>query len=249
MVIFTQIFRYLFISCLLCSVSKAEEWLAVTEEFPPYNYTSEGEAYGYATEIVKAMAEHLNITIPIRYLPWSRAMQVANTQSNVLIFSILRTKERENKYHWIGEIDDMTLYIWQLRDNPGLLAKPPDEITYAAIRTLDKNISNLLSGSSITQASNIVTVEKSEQMVGMLLKKRVDRILLAERAWYGMTGTFEVSELQRLEPVELVLSNELTIAASLKTDPNSIIKLEQAFVEVMASERIKTAKNKYLTKF
>lgn len=89
----------------LCAVDvaiSAEDVVVVTEEFPPYNYTKDGEVTGLATEVVQAVLKELKVSAKPRSLPWSRAYQLALLEEKVLIYSINRTPEREALFKWVG---------------------------------------------------------------------------------------------------------------------------------------------------
>lgn len=75
----------------------------VTEEYPPYNYTNnEGRVVGVVTEIVKELLSRAEFDYTIKSNSWARSYQQAQSQPNVLIYSIVRTPEREAMFKWIG---------------------------------------------------------------------------------------------------------------------------------------------------
>lgn len=98
-----------FASVLLCPIAPARAADAtiqvVTEEWPPYDYAGrDGEAAGLNTEIVRATLAQAGISGKIVVYPWARALFLARNRPNTLIFSLSRSKERENRFIWIGEL-------------------------------------------------------------------------------------------------------------------------------------------------
>lgn len=90
----------------------------VTEELPPYNMTVLGRVTGLSTEIVQAVMRHAGVEAPVQVMPWARAYDRALTVPNVLIYSIVRTPEREAAFQWVGEIAPMKWYLFSLAERP-----------------------------------------------------------------------------------------------------------------------------------
>jgi polar amino acid transport system substrate-binding protein len=91
---------------------------AVTEELAPYNMTEHGKVTGVSTEIVRAVMKEAGLEAPIQVLPWARAYDRALSLPNVLIYSIVRTPERENLFEWVGTIAPMKWYLFSLAERP-----------------------------------------------------------------------------------------------------------------------------------
>lgn len=88
----------------------------VTEDFPPYNYEESGKITGLSTKVVKAVLKELRINPEIKIYPWARSYKMALEQENVLIYSILRTTEREKLFKWIGKIASSEMYLFKLKE-------------------------------------------------------------------------------------------------------------------------------------
>ena len=218
--------------------ARADQWLAVTENFPPYNYTDAGEPAGYSTDLVKRLSIESGVNFKIEVLPWSRAMFLASSEPNVLIFSMLRTPDREDKYHWIGSIDDLSLYTWGLKSFERKNTKPNSQLTYAVSRSLDELNINMLVDKFDAQAHKIIAVETTEQLIGMLLKQRVDRVLLAENIWRKLKTALPEDTVHNMQRLNLVAQRELYVASSLQSEQRVILKLQQAFQKISAHSSI-----------
>jgi len=98
---------------------KSEEVLVVTENWPPYNYLNkDGELVGNSTAIVHQILSDADITYKTRVYPWARSFQIAYQKKNTLIYSIYKTKERENKFHWFCPIIKPTpMHFYKMKDN------------------------------------------------------------------------------------------------------------------------------------
>ena len=81
----------------------------VTENALPLNFQDKGdiEIKGYATELLKEMMKDAGLEYNNRLLPWVRAYKESLRNKNMLIYSIGRTIEREDKFKWVGKIIPM----------------------------------------------------------------------------------------------------------------------------------------------
>lgn len=87
----------------------------VTEQYPPFSYEKDGVISGVSTEIVRAVLEKSGFDGNITVMRWANAYRRARRQKNVLIYSIGRTKERENNFHWVGVVAPFDMHIYSLR--------------------------------------------------------------------------------------------------------------------------------------
>lgn len=106
----------LLLSCLPMA-AQAARLLAVTTEFPPFQSASP-QPWGLALQTAQALAQRNGDTLDIRFLPWPRAYQIAESTPDTLIFCLARTPEREARYGWIGQIAHNDVVLWRLRSRP-----------------------------------------------------------------------------------------------------------------------------------
>ncbi|MCI0997071.1 transporter substrate-binding domain-containing protein [Pseudomonas sp. ICMP22404] len=111
----------------------------VTEELPPYNMTQDGRMTGMSTEVVQAVLKEIGMQAPIQSMPWARAYQLALDDSNVLIYSIARTPERESLFQWVGAIAPTRWYLYSLADRPVKL-NSLDEARGHQIATVNQDV-------------------------------------------------------------------------------------------------------------
>lgn len=101
---------------LPCGSLLADGIRVVTEEFPPYDFTgADGEVEGMATEVVRAVLAELDYAPKIEALPWARALRLASTTPGTLLFSVVRTPEREPDFHWVGVVCEVKSYLFRLK--------------------------------------------------------------------------------------------------------------------------------------
>ncbi|WP_082714459.1 substrate-binding periplasmic protein [Kordiimonas lacus] len=98
--------RALFFVCLLLfsSVSSphAADVFIFTENYPPYNFpAADGTVAGDATALVRKVMNTSELDYSITIVPWARAVRYTETADNVLIYSIARIPNREERFQWL----------------------------------------------------------------------------------------------------------------------------------------------------
>jgi polar amino acid transport system substrate-binding protein len=112
---FARLITGLWLACLVGTPGlAAEPVLVLTEEFPPYNFTDQGRITGLGTEVVEAVLKELGLQGQIQSMPWARAYETAKNTPGVLLYSILRTSEREKSFKWVGVIAPADYYLFSL---------------------------------------------------------------------------------------------------------------------------------------
>ncbi|MDR7122612.1 transporter substrate-binding domain-containing protein [Rheinheimera soli] len=97
--------------------SQALRIITVVE--PPASYLdSHGELTGFSVEVVQAIQRSLNDETKIEVMPEARAIYIARTEPNVLLFSFSRTEQREKEFYWIGQLVVKTSSAYTLSSNP-----------------------------------------------------------------------------------------------------------------------------------
>jgi polar amino acid transport system substrate-binding protein len=113
--------------CWGCGVVLAAEPVRVlTEEFPPYNYTDRGRVTGLGTEVVEAVLKELGVQGRFQSLPWARAYETTINTPGVLLYSIVRTPEREKSFKWVGVIAPADYHLFALTGRDIALASLDD---------------------------------------------------------------------------------------------------------------------------
>jgi polar amino acid transport system substrate-binding protein len=112
---------YLFGVFLLFSVSLTAEDLTVNvygEEFVPYNhFDDDGRVVGLSTDRVRKILDAAGLKYTIQLFPWSRAVRAAEKDPIGLLYSAVRTKERELIYDWLAEISQSNFYLYARNDD------------------------------------------------------------------------------------------------------------------------------------
>lgn len=80
-----------------------------TEEYPPWNYTENGELKGYYVDVLLELWKKVGIDKTrddIKVIPWARGYHYLKTDPNTALFSMARTEEREKLgILWVGPLE------------------------------------------------------------------------------------------------------------------------------------------------
>ena len=115
----------------------------VTEHWPPYHYLNEnGEIRGAAHDVVKQVITQSKLEANIDVLSWSKAYDIALHRPNTLIFSIVKTPERENLFDWYCPIaEPLEISMFKLRKDVKAIFRPSGDhagLMSSAIGLFDK---------------------------------------------------------------------------------------------------------------
>ncbi len=89
--------------CWSISFAAEQNLQIVTDpQQPPGNFLdAQGKPIGLMIDVVTEIQRRLGTTDQIQLMSWSRAMNTAKTEPNVVVMSLARTPEREDLFHWI----------------------------------------------------------------------------------------------------------------------------------------------------
>ena len=97
--------------------------IVTTNEFPFQYQTKQKnnamEGYneeGISYELVKSILKHSGLkSYEIKWYPWARAYRIAQEEKNTAIFSILRSKEREELFDWTCKLFEINNWVYRLK--------------------------------------------------------------------------------------------------------------------------------------
>ena len=111
----------LFISyCLLAlphpAPASAKKLQVVTEHFPPFQILDKNkEVSGISVDIMRRALDSSGIQYEIEVQPWARAYSTALNTPGVIIFSMVRNQQREDKFVWLGELQRADYHLYGLK--------------------------------------------------------------------------------------------------------------------------------------
>lgn len=168
------------LAALLCIITlpgvAADAQLKVYSEleeaanFPDGNTTAVPIGPGYA--ITTAVLAEAGYKADIRVVPWPRVVHSLDTEQNVLGFSMTRTPEREDLYHWIGLIRPISFKLWTLAELANELPDTLEEATHLRVSSIRNDVvENYLIGKGF---DNRVYLNENANVITMLRRGRID---------------------------------------------------------------------------
>ena len=154
----------------------------LTEEFRPYNYKEKGRAAGLAVDLLRLVWHELDVPEqPIHFMPWPRAYDATISEQGTILFSTLRTPEREHLFKWAGPITLSRTYLVARADNPISMHSIEDlkGLSVGVVRDYASEI--MLSKHS--HLASIQTMNSVQTCIKMLASGRLDLISLEEKTF------------------------------------------------------------------
>lgn len=144
-------------------------------EEPPGSYAAgRGEAQGISVDYVREIQRRVGNSDPVRIVPETTALQMAETRPNVVAFSFSRTPEREQRFVWIGEVFRKPWVVYVRQASTLSIASLDDMRRIPRLGVTAGDVRALwLQGQNFT---NLVPVSSPERNLASLLDGKVDAI-------------------------------------------------------------------------
>lgn len=232
--------------CPPAAASGGAQMTAVTEEFRPMNYTENGVVRGYTADIARELLERAHIGYTLTSYPWARAYQMAQRQPDVLIFSIVRTPEREKRFQWIAPVAKRRAYVYKLAKRGDIELRSPDDLfKYVTATDRDDASASQLEALGLKAGKNIELSNQDYTSLQKLLVGRVDLMVGTESFMRELCADHGV-EYGRLERTIVVPGGaDYYIAASLETAPQTVDLLREEFRKLRKTDFLKKLAEKY----
>ncbi len=239
MLIILCVFTLLF--CLSCTKKQPEVTL-LTENYPPLTYLDGDIVTGYAAEIVDAMQKVMKTDYKPTVLTWDNAYQRALSEPNIVIFTMERTDDREDKFNWIGPLGVNKTYFFARANSELDISNLDDAKEVPAIGT----VTNWFSEQYLIDNgfNNLESSPNPSTVIEMLMNKKVDMIaftdlsckMIAEKARYKYSD---------LKPLFEFMSTGYYIGISKQTDARIVNKWQKAFLAIQREGELDKLKDRW----
>jgi len=230
----------------LISLLFSESITIMTEVFPPFQIVNEGELTGgISVEIVRAIQKEVGNNSKIKVYPWSRGMKLLEKRKNYALFSTLRTKQRENKFKWVGPLAKMELVFFK-KTNSKIKINSIDD----AKKVSKIGVTNKVANYDILKAMGFKNLDVIKSGVDVknikkLIKGRID-------LWPALksTGIYNAKIMGyagKIEPIDnvTIFEGDLYIAFNKNTDDKIIKKWQSALDKLKENGTIKEIIKRY----
>jgi len=225
----------LFVLSMIGFQSWAAQLNVVTEHRIPLNYlNNQGEIVGEATTIVREILEQSELTYSLEVYSWARAYYKAQNEPNTMIFSIRRTREREDKFHWICPlIESEKEFIYRLSSRNDIqIVYFNDAKSYSLGVVRDDFTHEKLVTNGFVEGKHLDVNNDGLANLKKLLKGRVDLIVQSEKSIQRRLKALKLP-LSIVTPViPFELDQPTCMALNKNTDPIILEKLKYGHQQV-----------------
>jgi polar amino acid transport system substrate-binding protein len=134
-----------------------------------------GQLTGYSVDVMQHLYSITGDVVETSVLPWARAYNMALSRPNTLIYSITRSKLREDKFIWGGPLRNEHLHVWALS---GQNVKPLTQLTdineFEIVLLRQSNAAQYLSSKGV---NSIYYAMKTDLPLPLLYSKRVKFVI------------------------------------------------------------------------
>jgi polar amino acid transport system substrate-binding protein len=148
----------------------------LTEEWAPFNYLEDGNVTGISVELLESIFKNIGVNrswSDVRIVPLAEGFQIAQNNTSTVLFSIVRTPEREPLYKWAGPFTKASFVLYAPMSSNITISSPADLNNYR-IGAVNASIENDLLTSQGVNASQIVNGQTPEDLLRMLEEGQID---------------------------------------------------------------------------
>ncbi|MDD1639212.1 MAG: transporter substrate-binding domain-containing protein [Methanomicrobiales archaeon] len=163
----------------------------LTEEWAPFNYLENGTPAGIGVEMLDAVFRNLGVNrsrSDIRIVPLSDAFHQAQGNTGTVVFSIVRTPEREPLYQWAGPFTKSSFVVFAPVRRNITIASPADLNRYRIGAVKDSIENTLLTGRGV-EVSHIVNDMLPEDLLRKMEGGEIDLWATGD-----LTGRYEMQK-------------------------------------------------------
>lgn len=233
---------------VLTSYASASEQLRIyTEQYPPYNMTtngqpfahSESEVTGLCTDVLKAILEKSSVGYSIKLRDLSYGMNRSQKHADHGIYCVSKTAEREPFFEWIGPLSSIQ---WTLFAKPGSDIKL-DNLEDARDYRIGGYKGDVMTGYLEDQGFNVSAITNNGLNGRRLVQNQID-LWVAD----GLAGPYlaaDVSDVTDLEVVLVFRETPMYLAVNKDSDPDMINALNAAYEAMKEAGETETISRSY----
>lgn len=225
----------------------AADLVAYTENLPPLNYEEDGTVKGFATELLRSVLAQAGLEADFEVLPWSRAYRMALARPDAILYSLVRTEERETLFRWIGPISKRRIFLFRRKERLDVRLKDLNDAhryRIGVVREMAATQDLIRQGFSLD--AELDNTSSDESNVRKLFANRVDLILALDwSAYYQARQLGHAPE--DLVPVLLVDDrHSYYFGLSRDSSPALAGRIDEAFQKLRAAGELDRLRKKYL---
>ncbi|MDI2595334.1 transporter substrate-binding domain-containing protein [Pseudomonas sp. N3-W] len=228
---------------LLAFNSFASELRMLTDNHPPLHFQQGNELVGFGVDVVRALAQQTGDTVQLQQVPLLRALHMASTEADTAVFTVLRNRERDERYQWVGPLLEVETALYaadnkqppvsnlQQAESQGRIVVPRKWLAYDYLQKQGFN--------------NLYGVETPEQMMRLLSLGRAD-FVVSDTLSYAALAREEGLSPSQLHYQMPLMKQGTYIAFSPRTDVAQVARWQQALEEMSKDGRLEKIRERWL---
>lgn len=241
----------LLLFCLATSLpaQTIDDLTIVTEEYPPFNFTSAGKRQGLSTDILVEMLALAGSELTrsdIRFLPWAQAYNMAKNNNNVLLYSTTFTETRADLFKWVGPILKSKFVLFAQKGR-NLKIASMDDINRKKLRVgvVLHDVGEQMLLEQGVEKKRLYRYSKGTHMVKMLHNGRIDLLAYGQIAtrWFFKQQGYSQDDF---EEVSFLQKSDYYFALNPQTDDAIVRKLQSAFEQLKENGRLEAIIKHYI---
>jgi len=231
---FFRIITCVALSHFFASVVLAKESIqVVTENWYPYNYLDDNhKVVGQSTERVLQVLNTAKVDFTLALYPWTRALNLATTQPNVLLYTVLRTPDREDLFHWVCPVAKKRVHqLYRLTERTDIKIKSEQDVkNYSVVVTRDTFLHQYMQDLGLSDGHNLHLTADDDVNATLFLAGRVDVLPAFDSAISRILAAkgLDSSYISPLMTIPAKHYPDYCMALSLSTPLELIEKIRQA---------------------
>jgi len=210
----------------------------VANEHPLLQYEKEGKIKGPSALILKSMLNKANISANVEFMPWPRAYDIAEKRPNTIILSMIRTPEREEKFHWLGIVSKLARVFISLKGNAdsNIISESYAKNKLVAV-TRNSNSYNELIARGFSESKNLYVVASAHDAFKLLISGRVDLVYNDPNAVREYLLSENIKQQIHFSTISPVNRRDSYIAMNINSNNDLVEKLKLAMSEFQKTKR------------
>ncbi|WP_292390881.1 cache domain-containing protein [Methanosarcina sp. UBA5] len=209
----------------------------LTEEWAPFNYQEDGNVTGISVELLESIFKNVGVNrsrADVRIVPLAEGFQIAQNNTSTVLFSIVRTPEREPLYKWAGPFTKASFVLYApVRSN--ITISSSEDLNKYRIGVVNASIENDLLANQGVNKSQIVNGQTPEDLLRMLEEGKIDLWATGDLA--GRYQMLKTSENPNAYKIVYTLSENDFYYIFSKDVPDAIVSAFEQAIETARNQK------------
>ncbi|MCO4798953.1 MAG: transporter substrate-binding domain-containing protein [Colwelliaceae bacterium] len=207
----------------------------VAEDLPPFHYYDENnKPVGALVEVIEELMTSVEIPFKIELMPFARSYGLTINNENVIMFSLMKSPDRQEFFRWIGQSYKSKAYLVGLNSRTDIKINKLDQAKSFVVGTIrGYHSEKYLKNAGFTDNKNLHLSVNYKHMWNMLFEQHIDFILTnfvaIEREMESIG--FHKNEIKPI--IELHdFPGDLFLATSLSTNELNVTAISNALKQI-----------------